>query len=325
MKKRLIQILKYIGLYKTFKVPKNVISRYIFLTNSESNSLESIITDFVSSNTFETEENRKKEIQDLYMGRLSRFRNNHIPFLDEHIRLKNKNILEIGCGTGASSIALAEQGAYVTGIDIVKESVKIAQKRASIYKLPIEFIQLNATEIESHLKHKHWDVIIFFASIEHMLPSERKSALQQSYSMLKEGGFLCILGTPNRLWPVDIHTSYLPFYMWLQDELALDYARFSKRKEFASLHKLNIEKGYEDLYHLGRGFSFHELEIALGPISKLRIIESLPIFLRKHNFFQKWSYQLSDEYKFKKLLSKYGPKGIHPGFYECYIDLIIKK
>jgi len=249
----------------------------------------------------------------------------HIPFLVEKVGLKNKQVLEIGCGTGASTLALSEQGSIVTGIDIDENALTIARKRLELYGLRQSLRNTNSINIKEDYGNKEWDIIIFYASLEHMTPEERKKSLKDAYQLLKNGGHLCIFGTPNRLWPYDLHTSQLPFYMWLQDEIALDYSVFSKRIEFAKMHKNNINTSYTELYRWGRGVSFHEIELAIKEISKLKVVGSLPIFLRRHSFIQSISYKRSSEYKYKKILSEYGPKNIHPGFYECYLDIIIEK
>ncbi len=45
--------------------------------------------------------------------------------------LHQGSVLDIGCGTGTNSLWLARQGFEVTGLDISKEAVAIARKRAS--------------------------------------------------------------------------------------------------------------------------------------------------------------------------------------------------
>jgi hypothetical protein len=136
--------------------------------------------------------------------------------------------------------------------------------------------------LESHFEKESWDIVIFYASIEHMLPSERKYALSAANGLIKKTGHICIFGTPNRLWPMDIHTSQLLFYMWLQDEIALDYARFSARKEFSIISSNNLSNGYELLYRWGRGVSFHEVEVALESVNPIELVGALPIFLRRY-------------------------------------------
>src|ERR671927_1340389 len=55
----------------------------------------------------------KDDLQNHLFNRLETNRNMIIPWLDEVKPLQGTSILEIGCGTGASTVALAEQGAAV--------------------------------------------------------------------------------------------------------------------------------------------------------------------------------------------------------------------
>src|SRR4030042_6407418 len=43
--------------------------------------------------------------------------------------LKNKRILEIGCGTGSNSLILAKKGAEVTAIDLSPSQIRLANFR----------------------------------------------------------------------------------------------------------------------------------------------------------------------------------------------------
>jgi S-adenosylmethionine-dependent methyltransferase len=325
MKLILIKLLKTFGLYKTYVVPDHIKKNFIELDTAKYFQLNELILDYCKPEKYVTEEDRSIDIDALLMQRLFQFRETHIPFLIENIGLKNKSILEIGCGTGSSTLALAEQGAVVTGIDINENAMTIARKRLELYGLNPSFLNTNSADIKENFSDKKWDIIIFFASLEHMTPEVRKRSLKDAYTLLNNGGHLCVFGTPNRLWPFDFHTSHLPFYMWLQDELALDYSVFSSRKEFSLMHENNIHDAYDTMYSWGRGVSFHEFEVAIKKASELKVIGSLQMFLTRHSIIQKLSYKLSSEYKFKKLLSEFGPKNIHPGFYESYMDLIIEK
>ncbi len=325
MKNILIKLLKIIGLYRIYEVPKYISNNFIELDTDKYSQLNKIIVDYCNPKKYLIDEERLIDIDVLYMQRLSQFRKTHIPFLVEKIGLLNKRVLEIGCGTGQSTLALAEQGAIVTGIDINENALNIARKRLELYCLSPEFHNANAVDIYAKFGHMKWDIVIFIASLEHMTPRERKKSLRDAYSLLKEKGHLCIFGTPNRLWPLDFHTSHIPFYFWLQDEIALDYSKFSSRMEFANMHANNFEQVYDEMYRWGKGLSFHELEVAIKEASKLKVIGSLQMFLRRFSFIQKISYKRSAEYRYKKLLSDYGPENIHPGFYESYLDIIIEK
>ncbi len=324
MKDTLIKILKTVGLYKTYKIPTSVSNKFTQLDSEKKKTMELLADAYCKSENYDNEANRLADKDALLYGRLNKFRNLHTPFLVESIGLQGKKVLEIGCGSGASSVAMAEQGALLTGIDVDTDALELAEKRVKLYNQKVELLHLNASEVDQ-LEEKNWDVILFFASIEHMTPTERQVSLQKAFSVLKPGGHLCILGTPNRLWPVDTHTSWMPFYMWLQDELALKYAKFSPRTEFQKIHTRDLNEAHEAFYRWGRGVSFHEIELALDSQAPLKVVGCLPMFLRRYSFIQKWSYKRSPEYKFKSAMAHYGPKHVHPAFYECYLDLIIEK
>ena len=138
--------------------------------------------------------------------RLENDRREIIPWLDSCKFLNGQKILEIGCGTGSSSIALSEQNAEVTGLDIDEGSIKVAQKRAEIYGLNINFKKLNSENLGDFYEKGSFDQIIFFASLEHMTLNERLNSLKSAWNLLNKDGFLTIIETPNRLWYFDGHT-----------------------------------------------------------------------------------------------------------------------
>src|SRR5262245_54239845 len=59
-----------------------------------------------------------RDREDHLFRRLEHARAQVIPWLDAARRLDGARVLEIGCGTGSATVALAEQGARVTGVDL---------------------------------------------------------------------------------------------------------------------------------------------------------------------------------------------------------------
>ena len=71
----------------------------------------------------------EEEIGDTYAGRLAIARRHVVPWLDRARALQGCRVLEIGCGRGASTIALAEQGCQVTGVDVDQAALDEAKAR----------------------------------------------------------------------------------------------------------------------------------------------------------------------------------------------------
>ncbi|MBU1011363.1 MAG: class I SAM-dependent methyltransferase [Bacteroidetes bacterium] len=247
-----------------------------------------------------------------------------ISWLDSNKRLKNRKVLEIGCGNGTSTIALAEQGAIVTAIDVDEKLLLDAKIRCEIYGLNVKFYLMNAADVGQILSNDVFDVIIFWACLEHMTLDERINSMKATYNILPSGGLWCVIGTPNRLHFFDSHTSLMPFFHWLSDELAMKYLPFVPRLEYRD-HLINNEKDKLLQFHRwGRGISFHDIEVALKPLNELNIISGLTLYYRKNNFIFNIMHRFSANGKYESFFKKLYPE-IHPCFFEPYLNLIIRK
>jgi 2-polyprenyl-3-methyl-5-hydroxy-6-metoxy-1,4-benzoquinol methylase len=269
----------------------------------------------------------RNDLKDHLWRRLEIDRKMIIPWLDDARPLRKTSILEIGCGSGSSTVALAEQGANVTAIDINENSLVVAADRCRAYDLDVTFAHANATEVEKLFSGRHFDSIIFYASLEHMTIKERLSAMRASWEMLSAGGFCCVIETPNRLWYYDAHTSLLPFHMWLPDELAFEYSRFSPRYNYRELYREYSEESKLHFLRRGRGVSFHEFEIVMKPLTDLRIksyIEWLKWPSEKKGLLELVKERFSNEYRYFSVLRRIAPK-LHEAFLQSFLYLIVEK
>lgn len=266
----------------------------------------------------------KNDLEDNLSRRLDTDRNLIIPWLDEAGPLRDASILEIGCGTGCSTVALAEQGAKVTAIDVDESSLIVANERCRAYGLDVDFVQANATEVKRLFSGRHFDYIIFYASLEHMTLEERLSAMRVTWDSLADGALWCVIETPNRLWYYDEHTSRLPFHMWLPDELAFAYSRFSPRVNYRELYREYTDESKLHFLRRGRGVSFHEFELAMKPVGALKIKGSLNVTERRRGLLGLMKRRFSNEYRYLSLLRRIAP-GLHEGFLQSFLYLIIEK
>ncbi len=60
-------------------------------------------------------------------------------FIYESIQISGLEILDVGCGGGILSEALAKAGAWVTGIDLSEASIRVAKLHAQTQGLPVEY------------------------------------------------------------------------------------------------------------------------------------------------------------------------------------------
>ena len=301
-----------------FFVPVAIKKNFRLISNENKYLLAEKIKDIyiptISSNT--SEEKLLFEGQEHLESRVIVDRMRVIPWLSKNLKLENLHILEIGCGTGSSSITLAEQGAKVVGIDIHKESLEIAKYRSEVYNLDIEFIESSSVDIDK--LDKNFDAIILYATLEHLTFEERLITLKNCKKILDDQGYIIIIEAPNRLWYFDSHTSELPFFQWLPDDLAYMYSKFSPKESFSSNYQ---DSNYEDMIGFlrrGRGVSYHEFELAFNDLSKLNIISRLNRLV----FTKSYSNTFVLKPLFKLFLKKQikTPKA----FYDEYLDFIIK-
>jgi ubiquinone/menaquinone biosynthesis C-methylase UbiE len=257
-------------------------------------------------------------------SRLRRDRVAVIPWLDRTRPLRSSRILEVGCGRGASTVALAEQGAELIALDRSAGALAIAEIRSSGHGLPVEFLEGDAAELDRVLGERSVDWIIFWASLEHMTVPERLDALAAAWRTLPGGGILTLVETPNRLWFMDSHTSYLPYFNWLPDDLARRYSQFSPREVVRRLHAETPERGLRDLLRSGRGVSFHEFDLAIGPAPGLDVVSCLQLERRQRNPLRRAGWRLSRVGRYESILRAISPT-LPRAFLQPFLYLSIRK
>ena len=197
-------------------------------------------------------------------------------------------------------------------------------RRCELYGLDVEIVRGNATEVASRLPGRSFDLVLFYASLEHMLYDERLAAIRATWQMLAPGQLWGVVETPNRLWYFDGHTAGLPFFHWLPDELAFAYSRFSPREEFRDRYR---EFSPEELIHFqrrGRGVSYHEIELAIGPLDELQVVGGLAEFRRRRNLTRRALWRLTARGRYESLLRKLNPR-VPPPFLHSSLDLVLRK
>lgn len=106
--------------------------------------------------------------------------------------IEGEVILDVGCGVGFFSRAIAKKAKKVVAIDILESSIEIARDFNSVNN--IEYIPGDLFAL--NFPNNTFDCIIFLETIEHV--DNPTQFLQEFYRILKPDGYL-ILSTPNAL------------------------------------------------------------------------------------------------------------------------------
>jgi len=100
--------------------------------------------------------------------------------------------LDLGCGTGTSSIALARAGWQVTGIDFSFPAIRLANRKARWAQVRVDFRIGDATHLDG--LHPPFDLILDIGCF-HNLPAGRKAIYQENLQrLLAPGGHFLLYG-----------------------------------------------------------------------------------------------------------------------------------
>lgn len=112
--------------------------------------------------------------------------------------LFGKKVLDVGCGGGILSEAMARAGATVTGIDMTTEPLEVARKHAEENGLSIDYRQTTIEDFVQNQTACHaekFDVITCMEMLEHV--PDPLSIIQSCKALLKPDGVL-FFSTINR-------------------------------------------------------------------------------------------------------------------------------
>ncbi len=141
-------------------------------------------------------------------------------------KLNNIKILDVGCGGGLISEGLCKLGAKVTGIDFVKNNIKVAKQHAKKNNLNIKYL---IKDFEREKINSKYDVIIIFEVLEHL--NDWQKFLKKIKLNLNKKGTL-IISTINRnltskLLTIDMAENFLK---WIPRDTH-SYIKFIKPEE----------------------------------------------------------------------------------------------
>lgn len=91
----------------------------------------------------------------------------HIRRFADFERWRGKSVLELGCGIGTDAESFAQSGAIYTGVELSKESLRLARTRFELRGLKGTFVLGNAEQLRDLIPVRHFDLIYSFGVIHH--------------------------------------------------------------------------------------------------------------------------------------------------------------
>ena len=134
-------------------------------------------------------------------------------------------ILDVGCGTGATTAHLCKHGS-VTGVDSFADAVAIAQSKAPRARI----ISGDANELPAQFSAGHFDLVTLLHVLYHDWIKDEHKVLGDIHSLLKPGGIL-LLTEPA-----------FPVLRRRQDRLSMGHRRY----RIPRLRRLLAQAGFVD-------------------------------------------------------------------------------
>jgi 2-polyprenyl-6-hydroxyphenyl methylase/3-demethylubiquinone-9 3-methyltransferase len=115
-------------------------------------------------------------------------------YVENAVGLSDAHVLDVGCGGGILSEAMARSGARVIGIDLSQAVLDVAELHALEAKLTIEYRAIAAEELAA-ARPGSFDLVTCMEMLEHV--PDPAAALAALGSLVKPGGHV-IVSTLNR-------------------------------------------------------------------------------------------------------------------------------
>jgi 2-polyprenyl-6-hydroxyphenyl methylase/3-demethylubiquinone-9 3-methyltransferase len=153
-----------------------------------------------------------------------------LEWIDRHASLKGKSVLDVGCGGGILTEAMARCGATVTGIDLSEKALKVAELHLHESLQQVTY-QMVGVEDFAGRHAGAFDVVTCMELLEHV--PEPHSMVAACARLVRPGGqvfFSTINRNPKSYLFAVVGAEYV---LGLLPKGTHDYARFIKPSELA--------------------------------------------------------------------------------------------
>lgn len=153
-----------------------------------------------------------------------------LEWINAIVGLRGKKVLDVGCGGGILSEAMARKGADVTGIDLGEKGLKVAELHSLESGVPVHYRHVSAEALAAEAPAT-FDVVTCMEMLEHV--PDPAAVVQACATLVKPGGhvfFSTINRNPKAYLFAIIGAEYV---LRLLPKGTHDYAKFITPAELA--------------------------------------------------------------------------------------------
>lgn len=154
-----------------------------------------------------------------------------LAWIEHHIELKGKQVLDVGCGGGLLSEGMAAKGAITTGIDLSERPLGVARLHLFESGLSVNYRQISVEALAAEAPAT-LDVITCMEMLEHV--PQPQSIVQSCAKLLKPGGYAFFSTINRNLKAYLLAVVGAEYVMRLLPRGTHDYSRFIRPSELVA-------------------------------------------------------------------------------------------
>ena len=182
-----------------------------------------------------------------------------LQFMQKHVNLESKTIIDVGCGGGILAESMAQAGADVSAIDLAPQSIEVAKLHLYESGLRVNYECINL-EIKADLATNQFDILTCMEMLEHV--PDPNAIIANCYRLLKPGGWAFFSTINRNLKSYALGVIAAEYVLKLLPKGTHEYKKFIKPSE---LRRILVANGFEIVTLSGISYNPLTQEASLSP------------------------------------------------------------